>query len=52
MDADETLDDLVVTDVFHRCLESHEIPEDLRPALLSAYQELIVSLNEADAMAE
>ncbi|HLE18413.1 MAG TPA: exonuclease SbcCD subunit D C-terminal domain-containing protein [Syntrophales bacterium] len=52
MDADETLDDLDVTDVFHRCLESHEIPEEQRPALLSAYQEIIVSMNEADAMAE
>jgi len=52
MDADETLDDLDVTDVFHRCLESHEIPEEQRPALLSAYREIIVSLNEADAMAE
>ena len=52
MDTDETLDDLDTTDVFQRCLESHEIPEDQRPALLSAYREIIVSLNEADAMAE
>ena len=52
MGADETLDDLDPTDVFHRCLESHEIPEDQRPALLSAYQEIIVSMNEADLMAE
>jgi exonuclease SbcD len=52
MSADETLDDLDATDVFKRCLESHEIPEDQRPALLSSYQEIIVSLNEADKMAE
>ena len=52
MDTDETLDDLDATDVFHRCLESHEIPEDQRPALLSAYQEVIVALNEEDVMAE
>ena len=52
MDAGETLDDLDVTDVFTRCLESHEIPEDQRPALLNAYQEIIVALNEADPMAE
>ncbi len=52
MDAEETLDDLDVTDVFTRCLESHEIPEDQRPALLNAYQEIIVALNEADPMAE
>ena len=52
MDAEETLDDLDVTDVFTRCLESHEIPDDQRPALFSAYQEIIVTLNEADPMAE
>jgi exonuclease SbcD len=52
MDTEETLDDLDVTDVFQRCLEAHEVPEEQRPALLSAYQEIIVSLNEADAKAE
>jgi exonuclease SbcD len=52
MNAEETLDDLDTTDVFKRCLESHEVPEDQRPALLSAYQEIIVSMNEADQMAE
>ncbi|MEN6318598.1 MAG: exonuclease SbcCD subunit D C-terminal domain-containing protein [Syntrophaceae bacterium] len=52
MDAEETLDDLETTDVFKRCLESHEVPEDQRPALLSAYEEIIVSMNEADLMAE
>ena len=52
MDTEVTLDDLDVTDVFKRCLEAHNIPEEQRPALLSAYQEIIVSLNEADTMAE
>jgi len=52
MDIDETLNDLDVTDVFKRCLQSHEVPVDQRPALLSAYKEVIVSLNEADLMAE
>jgi len=52
MDTDESLDDLDATDVFNRCLESHEVPEDQRPALLSAYQEIIVSLNEEDVMNE
>ena len=50
--AEETLDDLDVTDVFTRCLESQEVPEDQRPALLSAYQEIIVSMNEVDELAE
>jgi exonuclease SbcD len=52
MDTEVTLDDLDVTDVFKRCLEAHNIPEEQRPALLSAYQEIIVSLNEQDQMAE
>jgi exonuclease SbcD len=37
MGTEETLDDLNVTDVFKRCLQAHDIPEDQRPALLSAY---------------
>ena len=49
---EETLEDLDVTDVFQRCLAAHDIPLEQRPALLSAYQEIIVSLNEADARAE
>ncbi|OQW99650.1 MAG: exonuclease sbcCD subunit D [Desulfobacteraceae bacterium A6] len=52
MDVDETLDDLDVTDVFKRCLESHEVPDDQRPELLSTYQEIIASFNEQDKMAE
>ncbi|HHO76560.1 MAG TPA: exonuclease subunit SbcD [Deltaproteobacteria bacterium] len=50
MDSEEMLDDLDVSDVFKRCLESHEVPEDQRPALLSAYREVITTLNEADPM--
>jgi exonuclease SbcD len=52
MDTEETLDNLDVTDVFKRCLQAHDIPEDQHPALLSAYQEVVVSLNESDPMAE
>jgi len=51
MTTDETLDDLDVTGVFHRCLEAHNIPEEQRPALLSAYQEIVVALHEEDQMA-
>ena len=50
MDTQETLDDLDVTDVFNRCLEAHEVPEDQRPGLLNAYREVIVSLHEEDTM--
>jgi DNA repair protein SbcD/Mre11 len=49
---EETLDDLDVTDVFKRCLQSHAVPDDQQPVLLNAYQEIIVSLNEADPMAQ
>ena len=49
---DETLDDLNVTDVFERCLEAHNVSAARRPALLSAYREIIVSLNEQDLRAE
>ncbi len=47
-----TLDDLDTTDVFRRCLESHEVPEDQRPVLLDAYREILLSLSEQDEMAE
>jgi exonuclease SbcD len=49
---DETLDDLNVTDVFERCLEAHEVSEERRPVLLSAYREIIVALDEQDLRAE
>ena len=52
MGKEESLDDLDVTEVFNRCLDSHDVPEEQRPALLSAYREVIVSLNEADLMAD
>ncbi len=49
---DETLDDLNVTDVFERCLDAHDVSDERRPALLSAYREIIVSLDEQDLRAE
>ena len=49
---EEALDDLNVTDVFERCLEAHNVSAERRPALLSAYREIIVSLNEQDLRAE
>jgi exonuclease SbcD len=52
MNHGETLDDLDVTDVFQRCLKAHDIPEEQQTALLSAYQEIIVSINEQDARQE
>jgi DNA repair protein SbcD/Mre11 len=48
----ETLDELDIVEVFERCLETHEVSEEQRPALMNAYHEIIVSLNEADPGAE
>jgi exonuclease SbcD len=49
---EETLDDLSVTDVFTRCLDDRNISPERRPALLSAYREIIVSLDEQDPRAQ
>ncbi len=49
---EESLDDLDDTEVFERCLQAHDVPEDQRISLMNAYQEIIVSLKEADTMAD
>ncbi len=49
---EETLDDLDVTEVFQRCLDAHEIPGEQRRALMDAYGEILVFLNEADPQSE
>jgi len=48
----ETLDDLNVNDVFERCLESFEIPDEDRNELTHSYNEIIKSLHEEDINAE
>jgi exonuclease SbcD len=48
----ETLDELDITEVFERCLETNEIPREQRPALTNAYKEIILSLHETDPRAE
>lgn len=50
--AGETLDDLDVHDVFSRCLELHQVPEEQRPSLCHAYREVVVALFEADPLAD
>ena len=49
---EETLDDLNVDDVFMLCLDAHEIPLEQRNELLSAYQETVTAVMEADKKAE
>lgn len=48
----ETLDDLDIVDVFERCMEMHEVPEEQRTDLLNTYRELLVSIHETDTQAE
>jgi exonuclease SbcD len=50
--AEETLDDLNENDVFERCLDAHDVPDDQRQALRLAYRETVSSLLETDARAE
>jgi exonuclease SbcD len=47
----ETLADLGHEQVFRRCLDARKAPEQQRPGLLAAYQELVLSLREADPLA-
>lgn len=49
---DETLDDLDVHQVFQRCLEAFEIPDEERPELVASYKEVVQSLHEADPNAQ
>ena len=49
---DETLDDLNVNDVFERCLQAHQVPDDQRSRLLAAYREIVTSIHENDTRAE
>ena len=48
----ETLDELDVGEVFDRCLQTYEVPEEQRPVLINAYREVVVSLSEADPGAD
>lgn len=47
-DDSETLSMLDDKEVFLRCLEAHEIPEEARAALLETYSEAIVSMQTTD----
>ncbi len=48
----EALDDLNTMDVFKRCLEANDKPEEQHVYLLDAYQEILRSLEEEDTNAE
>lgn len=46
INSEETLDDLDTIDVFMRCLDAHQIPEEQREELLGAYNEAVAALYE------
>ena len=48
----ESLEELVVDEVFERCLSAHDIPDDQRPELRRLYREVHVSLDEDDLQAQ
>lgn len=48
----ETLDDLDAGDVFARCLETFDVPDDDRAELTESYNEILQSLHEKDINAE
>lgn len=48
----ETLDDLSELDVFTRCLEAHQIPDEQRDELLHSYHQVLDDLRGEDGMAE
>ena len=50
--AGETLDDLDPHQVFERCMAAHGVPDDQRPALVSAYRETLLSLHQDDPRAD
>jgi len=48
----ETLDDLNENDVFERCLDAFDVPDEDREVLTASYNEIVRSLNEEDVNAE
>ncbi len=52
IDENETLDDLNVNDVFERCLDAFDVPDEDREELTASHNEIIKSLDEEDVNAE
>ncbi len=49
---DETLDDMSVNDVFERCIETFDVPDEDRDELTASYNEIIKSIYEEDVNKE
>ena len=48
----ETLQDLNEEEVFERCLTAHNIPDEQKPSLRDAYDQIVYNLRHADTQAE
>jgi exonuclease SbcD len=48
----ETLNDLDEIEVFERCLRTNKVPEEQQRDLLNAYNEILLTIHEADNLAE
>lgn len=51
-DQPQALEDLNVHDVFTRCLDAHEVPEQQRPELTSTYNAIVSALSDDDMQSE
>ncbi len=49
--AEDSLEDMTPADVFDLCLDSHGVTPDQKTELISAYREIIISMNDVDARA-
>lgn len=51
-DRQETLQDLSHNEVFERCLSAHKVMDEHKPALRTAYRQLVQMIQQADNQAE
>ncbi len=50
--ADESLEDLTETEVFERCLNAYEVPDDERKSLTDTFQEVLQDYHNTDHLAK
>jgi exonuclease SbcD len=52
MRIDESLSDMNETDVFNRCLDVHEVPDEQRPELRASFNEILIEVHQSDTLME
>jgi len=52
MRIDESLDDLDETEVFIRCLDAHNVPQEQRPEFMELFDEILLGIRQKDQMGE